>query len=342
MGYAAASLNAIERTLEADLKTMRDYFQTWHLKMSQPKTLCSVFHLANRLASKELVINLDGKKLKFDPEPTYLGITLDRSLTFRPHIKKVVEKTEKRINLVRKLAGTDWGASFTTLRTTALALVYSTAEYAAPVWSHSRHTSYVDSTINGVLRVITGAIAPTPTDFLPIIAGIAPAQLRRDYLTLKLSAKSNQPDSLIPYLTADAPEQRIRRQHFAMRARDLHNQNPLSTCWVLDRWSEAWISADVTRLHEFVEKPSSKPPGYNLERKAWVRLNRLRTGWGKTNTFLYKIGASDSDLCECGHPQTVCHIIADCPVFSSPNGVRGLVNLDAETINWLKTCELPV
>ena len=98
----------VESTLEDDLKTMKDYFQTWHLKMSESKTLCSLFHLANRLAKKELTFNLDGKKLRFYPVPTYLGINLDRSLTFRPHINKVVEKTEKRANLVRKLAETDW------------------------------------------------------------------------------------------------------------------------------------------------------------------------------------------------------------------------------------------
>ena len=95
-------------------------------------------------------MDLDGKRLKFDPNPVYLGITLDWSLTFAAHAKKVAAKSQARVNLVRKLAGTPttWGANFTTLHISALALVYPTAEYAAPVWARSTHTKLVDVALN--------------------------------------------------------------------------------------------------------------------------------------------------------------------------------------------------
>jgi hypothetical protein len=41
------------------------------------------------------------------------------------------KKVSARINIVRKLAGTGWGAE--TFRTAALAIAYSTAEYCAAV-----------------------------------------------------------------------------------------------------------------------------------------------------------------------------------------------------------------
>jgi len=44
-----------------------------------------------------------------------------------------------------KLAGSTWGASANTLRSSALVLCYSAAEYCAPVWSRSAHTSQVNS-----------------------------------------------------------------------------------------------------------------------------------------------------------------------------------------------------
>jgi hypothetical protein len=59
--------------------------------------------------------------------PKYLGVTLDLTLTHNAHLLKV----SARINIVRKLAGTGWGAGTETLRTAALAIVYSTAEYCA-------------------------------------------------------------------------------------------------------------------------------------------------------------------------------------------------------------------
>ena len=174
---------------------MSQFVKPWHAKISIPKTICSIFHLANRQASKKLEIFLNGNMLVFKSEPVYLGITLDRSLTFAAHARKVAKKTQARVNLVRKLAGTGWGASTNTLRTSALALLFSTAEYAIPVWAHRKHTDKVDVVINDALRLISGASAPTPTLLLPVVAGIPPASLRREYLTLKLDAKADLPGS---------------------------------------------------------------------------------------------------------------------------------------------------
>jgi len=55
-----------------------------------------------------------------------------------------------------KLAGSTWGASANTLQSSALALCYSAAEYCAPVWSHSAHTSQVDVQLYSTMRLISG------------------------------------------------------------------------------------------------------------------------------------------------------------------------------------------
>ena len=49
---------------------------------------------------------------------------------------------------VRKLAYSKWGTSASTIRTTALALCYSVAEYAAPVWVRSHHAHILDSELH--------------------------------------------------------------------------------------------------------------------------------------------------------------------------------------------------
>ena len=103
---------------------------------------------------------------------------IDRSMTFNQHIKKVMEKTRSCVNLIWKLAGTYWGADFNTLRTSTLALVFSTAEYASPAWSQSQHTKKLDAAINDALHTISGSMKPTPTSMLPVLAGIAPPDIR--------------------------------------------------------------------------------------------------------------------------------------------------------------------
>ena len=82
LGFNNHSFEAIETSLEKDLKMLAEFFNRWHLKMSIPKTVSSVFHLANRCANRELNISLDGSRLNFVSTPKYLGVTLDRSLTY--------------------------------------------------------------------------------------------------------------------------------------------------------------------------------------------------------------------------------------------------------------------
>ena len=75
-----------------------------------------------------------GQKIRHDPNPVYLRITLDRSLTFRDHLRKTAAKAGTHNNLLSMLAGSSWGAFAPTFRTSALALCYSVAEYCTPVW----------------------------------------------------------------------------------------------------------------------------------------------------------------------------------------------------------------
>jgi len=55
---------------------------------------------------------------------------------FKTGLGVVQGKLKNRNNLLIKLAGSTWGASANTLRSSALALCYSAAEYCAPVCSH--------------------------------------------------------------------------------------------------------------------------------------------------------------------------------------------------------------
>ena len=94
-------------------------------------------------------------------------------------IQKVKGKVRTRNNLLHKLANSSWGANTFTLRATALALCYSVAEYACPVWERSSHAKKVDASLNDSCRCITGCLRPTNVDSLYVLAGIAPPGVRR-------------------------------------------------------------------------------------------------------------------------------------------------------------------
>ena len=133
--HSSGNWKDLEGTLSQDMSTLSAYLQTWKLKLSHTKTVTAAFHLNNREAKRELKVYNNVRLLLFCPTPTYLGIKLDRSLTFRHHCQHsgIAKKLSSRVTLLRRLVGSGWGASAKTLRIATLSLVYSTAEYGAPV-----------------------------------------------------------------------------------------------------------------------------------------------------------------------------------------------------------------
>ena len=166
-----------ERTLSQDMSTLSAYLQTWRLKLSHTKTMTAAFHLNNQEAKGELKVYNNSRLLPFCPTPNYLGVKLDRLLTFRHHLVALRKKLSLHVTLLRRLVGSGWGAGAKTLCIATLSLVYSTAEYCAPVWCRSAHTRLIDSVLNNALCIVTGCLHPTPTDHLPVLSGIQPAEL---------------------------------------------------------------------------------------------------------------------------------------------------------------------
>ena len=119
------------------------------------------------------------------------------------------KKLSSRVTLLRRLVGSGWGAGAKTLRIATLSLIYSTAEYCAPVWCRSAHTRLIDSVLNDAFRIVTGCLRPTPTDHLHILSGIQPAELRRLGATLFLAhRKSLDPDHILYGLLSGSSDTR--------------------------------------------------------------------------------------------------------------------------------------
>ena len=207
--HSSGNWKDLEGTLSQDMSTLSAYLQTWWLKLSQIKTVTAAFHLNNQEAKRELKVYNDGRLLPFYPTPNCLGVKLDRLLTFRHHLEALRKKLSSRVTLLRRLLGLGWGAGAETLRIATLSLVYSTAEYCAPVWCRSAHTCLIDSVLNDTLRIVTGCLPPTPTNHLHVLSGIQPAELRRLGATLSLAyCGSLDPDHILYGLLSGSSDTR--------------------------------------------------------------------------------------------------------------------------------------
>lgn len=291
-----------------DLQTLNEYYARWRLCPNPTKTEVAAFHLSNSLANREANVTFCGTKLRHNPTPKYLGVTLDRSLTYKPHLESLGQKVKTRVNLINKLAGTSWGAKGGVLRTSSLALVYSAAEYGAPVWYKSAHTSKVDVHLNRAMRTITGNLLPTPSQWLPVLSHIAPPELRRACAASREWEKAQNSTLPIRKTLDNLPNPRLRSRRPFWSDHQIQEPYCIST-----EWQRQW-DAQMLTSGANVSDPNKEPPGFNDQRKIFVTLNRIRTGVGRCNYNLCKWGYQTSACCDCGAPaQTVAHIVKECP-----------------------------
>ena len=103
--HSSENRKDLEGTLSQDMSSLSAYLQTWKLKLSHTKTVTEAFHLNNLEAKREIKVYNNGRLLPFCPTPTYLGVKLDRSLTFRHHLVALRKKLSSSITLLRRLVG---------------------------------------------------------------------------------------------------------------------------------------------------------------------------------------------------------------------------------------------
>jgi len=85
-----------ETILEEDVKILFDYYSSWRLNPNPSKTEVSIFHLNNKLANKIPKVRFNDVLFQYNPNPKYLGVYLDRSLTFSHHLQKTSAKIRTR------------------------------------------------------------------------------------------------------------------------------------------------------------------------------------------------------------------------------------------------------
>ena len=188
-----------------------------------------------------------------------------------------MQKISSRVTLLRRLVGSGWGARAKTLCIATLSLVYSTAKYCAAVWCCSGHTRLIDSVLNDALRIVSGCLRPTPTDHLPVLSGIQPAELRRMRATLSLAHRGSlDPDHILHGLLSGSSDTRqvrlISRRPFVPASRNLlDNLARPGICgseWTNHKWKTEYCE-NASRLCAFVPGTGARPVGMGLPRAVW-------------------------------------------------------------------------
>ncbi|UYV81533.1 hypothetical protein LAZ67_20001464 [Cordylochernes scorpioides] len=170
-------------------------------------------------------IKYDNNQIKFSRTPKYLGVTLDSSLTYGPHINQTVLRAKRRLNILKRISGYEWGADRDTLRQTYLALIRPILEYAQPVWQTASKTNLnkIDQVQSSAARIICGLRNTCPTKIAEIEANLLPLTHRRkiglaDYIYKRVNApKSHRTGEFIRKWKPKTRLKRLSPMHLAYR-----------------------------------------------------------------------------------------------------------------------------
>ncbi|VVC44762.1 Hypothetical protein CINCED_3A019066 [Cinara cedri] len=218
----------------------------WRLKPNPLKTALSLFHINNRAANVKLTVRFFGHRIKLDKVSVYLGVTLDRTLTYKHRLEKIASKLKTRTTLISKLTGTTW---------------------------------------EPILR----------SSWLPVLANTGPPHMRRQNIVLRIADKIKNKAEL-PIHEDEVVTPRLKSRHSSLASVRLIKNH---RCLQPDPWKEEWKSDISTNV--FLEvNVYSKPPGSDLPRRLWTRLNRIRTGQGRCNYLLHKWKIKADPKCDCG------------------------------------------
>ena len=123
-----------ESTLSAALDSIGDYYEKNHLRANPDKTQTCVFHLRNRKANRQPEHIMVWKETGTYSHPQYtwellLTEHLATALTSRKWRRRLQQETPTSWG---SLQNSKWGTHSSTIKTTALALCYSTAWICMP------------------------------------------------------------------------------------------------------------------------------------------------------------------------------------------------------------------
>ena len=103
-------------------------------------------------------VTINGERLRVARTVRFLGVILDGDLRFAAHVEKVEVKTKRRLNMMRCIAGKEWGTDKTTMR--------PVMEYASAAWYPwccKTLINRLEVLQNTALRTITRVAKTTPS-----------------------------------------------------------------------------------------------------------------------------------------------------------------------------------
>lgn len=171
------------KKIQSSLDKLTAWGRQWGFQWSTPKTVAMIF--TNKRIDNLPELKLNNRSIKFQKSTKFLGLFFDSKLCWNKHFQYIIDRCKPRINLLRCIAGSTWGADGPMLLRIYKALIRSILDYGCEAFNSASDSLKVslDSIQYKALKICTGAIKGTPLASLQVECGDPPLELRRDFLT---------------------------------------------------------------------------------------------------------------------------------------------------------------
>lgn len=149
----------------------------FHLSVEKTQVIC----FSKKTVNPSVNLTLYGQLLKQVDSVRYLGVWFDVKLSFKAHIRKTVDKCKRSVNVLKCVAGNEWGASRTSLIRIYTALIRPAIDYGCIVYSSAAKTTLLelDRIQASAMRICCGAFRTSSIPALQVETGEMPLDLRR-------------------------------------------------------------------------------------------------------------------------------------------------------------------
>ena len=201
-------VSGIERNLQLNINRIVKFAQENGFIINFDKTLSMSFWKWNDIfmsIAPELYI---GDNLIRNVLSTrFLGLILDRKLTYSAHIDYIKGRALKTLNLLKCLKGSDWGADKTCMLRIYRACIRSLLDYGCTLYNLAPKSQLdkLNTVQHQALRISTGAFRTSPSLELSVEANEAPLNIRRARLSMRFFIKVLSLKSSILYDTFTDP-----------------------------------------------------------------------------------------------------------------------------------------
>ena len=176
---------AVEATQGALFRLER-WSEYWCLPLNPSKCETSFFLVDPHQANLQPNLLLLGSRLRFNPTPTFLGVTFDRTLSFSKLVSSLKAKFFPRLKALRCISASSWGPSKKSLSLLYKSFLRSLLTYASPGWFpflSATNITKLERHHRAASRAITGCLSSSPIPLLLTKASLPPLRVTLTHFT---------------------------------------------------------------------------------------------------------------------------------------------------------------